>query len=335
MRVVLPGGSGQIGRVLARHLSRAGHEVVVLSRGSEQSAAAAAWRTVLWNARTLEPAWVDEIGAADAIVNLCGRTVNCRYTPRNREAILSSRVVSTRVVGEAIAAASRPPRVWLNASTSTIYRHALDRDQDEFTGEPARWTDGPPTTEKSGLPETWSFSAGVGRQWERTLREAQTPGTAKVALRTSMVMRPDTGGVFRVLSGLVRAGLGGTQGPGTQYVSWMHDVDFARAVELLLEQPEIAEASDGVVNMTAPQPTPNRAFMRALRESWRVPLGLPATRWMLEIGAVSLRTESELVLKSRRVVPGVLARNGFAFHFPEWSEAARDLVRRTREHGRR
>ena len=145
-----------------------------------------------------------------------------------------------------------------------------------------------------------------------------------------MVMSPDAGGVFSVLSGLVRAGLGGTQGSGRQFVSWMHDVDYCRATDLLLAHPEIADETGGIVNMASPNPLPNRDFMRDLSHAWRMPIGLPSARWMLEIGAVFLRTETELLLKSRRVVPSILLQHGFAFRFPGWPEAAEDLVRRMR-----
>ncbi len=330
MKIVLPGGSGQIGTLLARHLHAQGHEVLVLTRTSAAQQKPVPWRVIRWDALTLDPAWTSEIDGADAVIHLSGRTVNTRYTPKHRREIYDSRLIPTRLVGQAIAAASTPPRIWMNASTATLYRHAVDRPQDEFTGEFSRRTGGPATSEQRGLPETWAFSADVGYQWERALREASTPQTRKLALRTSMVMSPDAGGVFSVLSGLVRAGLGGTQGPGTQFVSWMHDLDYCRATDLLLAHPEIADETGGVVNMAAPRPLPNRDFMRELRRAWSESLGLPAAGWMLEIGAVLLRTETELILKSRQVVPALLLRQGFEFRVPGWSEAADDLVRRMR-----
>ena len=326
MRIVIPGGSGQVGTLLARHLHAAGHTVVVLSRSP--SAQPAPWRVAQWDALTKEGSWVEEIEGADAVIGLPGRTVNTRYTPAHRREIYDSRTVPTRLLGEVIGASRHPPRLWLNASTATLYRHALDRPQDEFTGELARRTDGPPSTEQTGLPETWAFSADVGHQWEQALFQSSTTRTRKIALRSSMVMSPDAGGVFDVLSTLVRRGLGGTQGTGSQYVSWMHDLDFVRAVDLLLARPEIADETGGIVNMASPNPVPNREFMRDLRAAWRVPFGLPAASWMLEIGAVFLRTETELILKSRRVTPAVLLKHNFEFQFPGWPEAARDLVDR-------
>lgn len=313
MRIVLPGGSGQVGTMLARALHARGDDVLVLSRTPTKQP----WRTVAWDG-TSNGSWVKEIDGADAVIHLSGRTVNCRYTPANRKRIIESRTLTTVAVGEAIAQAAKPPRVWLNAATSTVYRHALDRPQDEFTGE---WGGHEP-----GVPETWSFSVGVGRQWEDALEAAQTPATRKIALRTSMVMSPDRGGVFDVLLGLVRHGLGGTQGRGDQYVSWMHDQDFVRAVLFLLD----AEDVSGPVNMCSPEPLPNADFMRELRIAYGTSFGLPAASWMLEIGAVFLRTETELILKSRRVAPAALERAGFDFIFPAWPSAAQNLVRRWR-----
>jgi uncharacterized protein (TIGR01777 family) len=308
-KFVLAGGSGQVGAVLARALAGDGHEVVVLSRSASGPGAA---RAVGWDARTLGP-WAEEIDGADVVINLAGRSVNCRYTPDNRRLILDSRVDSTRVIGAAIAAAARPPRVWLQASTATIYAHRLDGPNDE--------RDGILGGGEPGAPDTWRFSIDVARAWERALDEVATPGTRKVAMRSAMIMSPDSGGIFDTLLTLARRGLGGAAAGGRQYISWIHHEDFTRAVRWLVEHDELA----GPVNLASPHPLPNREFMRALRAAWGVRVGLPATRLMLEAGAVLMRTESELVLKSRRVVPGRLLEDGFAFHHPDWSAAAREL----------
>jgi len=315
MKILIPGGSGQVGTVLARALQGAGNEVVVLSR---TPAVGLPWQSVAWDAETLGD-WVAEIDGADVVINLAGRSVNCRYTPENRERITQSRVRSTRVVGEAIARAAQTPSVWLQMSTATIYAHRYDTPNDEMTGilgggEP-------------GVPETWRFSIDVARAWEQALEEAVTPATRKVALRTAMVMSPDPGGVFDTLLGLVRRGLGGQSGNGRQYVSWIHEQDFVRAVNWLIGHAEI----DGPVNLASPNPLPNADFMRALRGAWGTRLGLPATDGMLEIGARVLGTETELILKSRRVVPGRLLQAGFSFDFADWPAAAEDLCRRWRE----
>jgi hypothetical protein len=272
---------------------------------------------VAWDGRTVG-AWAAEVDGADLVVNLAGRSVNCRYTPAHRREILASRVDSTRAVGLAVARAARPPRAWLQASTATIYAHRYDAPNDEFTGVLGG---GEPDA-----PDTWRFSLDVAQAWEAAAREAEAPGTRLVLLRSAMVMSPDRGGVFDVLLGLVRRGLGGTSGDGRQFVSWVHDRDFVGAVDWIADRDELA----GPVNVAAPGPLPNGEFMRALRGAWGTRVGLPAARWMLEVGAVAMRTETELVLKSRRVTPGRLLASGFAFDFPRWPAAARDLAARWR-----
>jgi uncharacterized protein (TIGR01777 family) len=334
MKIVMPGGSGQVGTVLARALAQE-HEVVVLSRvprGTEarrkrqihleqqrQHAGAQArrWRTVDWDARTLGP-WASEVDGADVVVNLAGRSVNCRYTPANRTAMLASRVESTAAIGAAIARASRPPRTWLQASTATIYAHRYDAPNDEDTGILGG--------DEADAPDTWRFSLDVATEWERALAEAVVPHTRKIALRSAMTMSPDRGGIFDTLLGLVRRGLGGKSGSGRQYISWIHEEDFVSAVRWLVEHEEL----EGAVNLAAPSPRPNAEFMSALRRAWGARIGLPTTEWMLEIGALLMRTETELVLKSRRVVPGRLLSSGFRFRFPEWPAAAADLCARWR-----
>ncbi|WP_438032379.1 epimerase [Sorangium sp. So ce204] len=313
MKIVLPGGSGQVGQILARAFAADGHEVIVLCR----SASVPAGRVVPWDGRTLGP-WAGELDGADVVFNLAGRSVNCRYTDENLRAMRSSRVDSTRAVGEAIAAASRPPRVWLQMSTATIYAHRHDAPNDEATGLLGG--------DEPDVPSTWRNSVEIARAWEQALDEARTPRTRKLAIRASMVMSPDRGGIFDVLLGLTRRGLGGPAGGGQQFVSWIHDRDFVRATRFLIERDDLS----GPVNLASPGPIPYGDFMRALREAWGIGFGLPATRWMLEVGALVMRTDTELVLKSRRVVPGRLREAGFTFAFTEWSSAARDLVARWR-----
>ncbi|MFG2086925.1 MULTISPECIES: TIGR01777 family oxidoreductase [unclassified Spirillospora] len=311
MKIVIPGGTGQVGTILDRALTAAGHEVVVVTRRPVRE------REVGWDGRTLGP-WAEVIDGSDVVINLAGRSVSCRYTPANLQAMMDSRVQSTEVVGEAIAGAARPPRVWLQMSTATVYAHRFDAPNDEATGviggaEP-------------GVPGYWAYSVKIAENWERAQERAATPSTRKVALRAAMVMSPDRGGVFDVLLRLARLGLGGPVAGGAQYVSWIHDRDFVRAIEFLVERDDIA----GPVNLAAPGPLPQREFMRALRAAWGVPVGLPATAWMAELGALAMRSDTELLLKSRRVVPGRLLEAGFAFDHPQWPSAAGDLAGRSR-----
>ncbi len=277
-------------------------------------ATARPWRVVQWDGATLG-AWQRDIDGADVVINLAGRSVNCRYHAANKDAIMQSRVQSTRAVGEAIRQATRPPRVWLQASTATIYAHRYDAAHDERSGVIGGG--------EAGAPESWRFSIDVARTWERVCEEAQTPSTRKVLLRSAIILSPDAGGIFDTLVGLVRRGLGGSAGDGRQYVSWIHDRDFVAVLQWLIARDDI----DGVVNVASPQALPNAEFMRVLRDAYGAPFGLPASRWMLEIGAVLMRTETELILKSRRVAPQRLLDEGFTFTFPQWRDAAEDLCR--------
>jgi uncharacterized protein (TIGR01777 family) len=299
MKIVIPGGSGHLGTILKRSFERDGHQVVILSRQ-----VAGGWR-------------FSEIDGADVVINLAGRSVNCRYNDRNRREIMSSRVESTRLVGEAIAAAVRPPRLWLQASTATIYAHRFDAPNDE---------NGILGGDEPNAPDTWRFSIEVARSWERTFDQAHTPLTRKVAMRTAIVMSPEAGGAFDTLLNLVRSGLGGRAGDGRQFVSWVHYRDFVSAIGWLIAHENVS----GIVNIASPHPLPNAEFMSALRDAWGIGFGLPASRWMLEAGALAMRTETELILKSRRVIPGRLLEAGFNFDYPTWPEAARDLCARWR-----
>jgi uncharacterized protein (TIGR01777 family) len=299
MKIVLAGGSGQIGAILKRAF--ADDEVIVISRSGD----------VRWDGRTLGP-WTAALEGADALINLAGRTVDCRYTAANRREIMDSRLESTFALREAIERASDPPKVWLQSSTATIYADTY--------GEPNA-EDGVIGGNEPGLPDTWRFSIDVARAWEDAAAGAPT---RIVLMRSAMVMSPDRGGVFDTLYGLVRRGLGGRAASGRQFVSWIHEQDFAAATRLLIARDDLS----GPVNVASPNPLPYAVFMRALREAAGVRFGLPATRLMLEAGAFLMRTETELVLKSRRVVPGRLLDAGFEFAQPDWREAARDLVSR-------
>jgi len=315
MKIVLAGGSGQIGGFLARHFSRVGKDVIVLARTASKVQGV---RSVMWDGRTLGE-WASEIDGADAVINLTGKTINCRYTAENRREILSSRVDSTKVIGAAIAAAQDKPKVWVNASAAGIYKHSFTQAYDEattvFGGE------------GEDVPETWRFGAEVVKVWEQTFDEIEAPGTRKIALRTTLAVNPDPGSVFDVLLGLVNKGLGGTQGSGKQLVSWMHDADYARAVEFMINE----ESISGPVNMCTPKPVTNEEFMRELREAAGAKIGIPAPAFALKLAAPIIGTQDWLVLKSINAIPGVLERAGFDFQYSEWQLAARNLVRRWKQ----
>ena len=310
-RIVLAGGSGFLGQSLAKTLLQRGYEVVVLTRSPAKRDTRI--NELYWDGKTLGD-WAAHIERAQAVVNLAGRTVNCRYHARNRREILDSRLDSTKALGEAIAKCRQPPCVWLNSSTATIYRHSFDRPMDEATGE------------IGATPEAKdTFSVEVARAWEKTLDDACAPATRKIALRTAMVLGSARKSVLPVLRRLARLGLGGKMASGRQFVSWIHEEDFCRAVQWLIERNDIS----GRVNLAAPNPVTNRELMETVRRVCGIPFGLPASRWMLEIGAFLLRTETELMVKSRRVVPGRLMASGFQFRFAKLEDALRDLECRT------
>jgi uncharacterized protein (TIGR01777 family) len=314
MKIVIPGGTGQVGTLWARAFHRDGHEVTVWGR---QPPKPAPWRVERWNPADIS-GWAQKLEGIDVLVNLAGRSVSCRYTAENRRQIMESRVESVRALGKAIAALKNPPRVWLQASTATIYAHTYEAAHDEVSGAIGG--------SEPDAPASWRFSIEVASAWEAALDEVLTPATRTIKLRSAVVMNPDRGGIFDTLLGLVRRGLGGASGNGRQYVSWIHETDFVNSVYFLLEH----EAMNGVVNLSSPNPLPNREFMAELRQAWGAKVGLPATQWMLEIGAAFMGTESELVLKSRRVIPGRLLKEGFQFAYPEWAGAARELCARWR-----
>jgi uncharacterized protein (TIGR01777 family) len=309
-RIILAGGSGFLGGELAKHFAALGWEIVVLTRTPKPRSDQV--REVAWDTKSLG-AWTRELEGATAVVNLTGRSVDCRYNAKNRREIMDSRVNSTRVVGEAIAQCKTPPRVWLNSSTATLYTHTFGKPHDESSQDM-----------DSAVDAKDAFSVEVAQAWERTLNEANTPQTRKVALRTSMVLGLGQNSVFPVLRRLTKFGLGGRQGSGNQFVSWIHIEDFCRAIEWLI----VHEDLSGPINQCAPNPLPNAEMMKIFREVCGMPIGLPATEWMLEIGAFFLRTETELIFKSRRVVPGRLLESGFKFHFPTFREALGDLEQR-------
>lgn len=307
LRILIPGGTGKLGTLLARHYHERGHLVSTITRFPRPND----WEAIHWDSENLGP-WVSALEGADAVINLAGRPLNSRYTQANRHSILQSRLRTTKLLGEAISQCADPPRVWLNAGTVTIYRASFDRDMDEDTGE---------------MGETGSFSVSSAQSWEAAVFASPTPQTRKVLLRNAPVMSPNSGTAFDKLLRLVRWGLGGEVGDGEQYVSWIHDFDFVRAVDFLIAHEDL----EGAVNIAAPVPLPNHEFMCNLRRAWCTSyFGLPAPEWLVRIVALLLRFEPELILKSQRAVPRRLLEAGFTFDFPEWRGACENLVERWR-----
>lgn len=270
---------------------------------------------IFWAGKTIGP-WAEEVDGSDVVINLAGRSVNCRYTEANLQQMLASRVESTQAVGKAIAAAARPPKVWLQASTATIYAHRFDSPNDEYTGILGG--------DEESAPSKWLASIAIAKAWEKTLEDAHTPQTRKIAMRSAMTMSADKGSIFDVMQRLARRGFFGTLGNGRQYVSWIHEVDFTRAVEFLISHEQI----EGPVNLSSPNPLPQAEFSKILRQEVGNRISLPAPKLLLELGTWAMRTESELVLKSRRVVPSRLLGAGFQFEFPDWQGACKDLLMR-------
>jgi len=306
-RIVIAGGSGFLGGVLADHLAAQGYEIVIFTRKPKTRPDSV--REVFWDGETLG-AWAIELEGARALINLAGVSVNCRYHARNQKLLLDSRLNSTRVLGEAIARCANPPPVWLNSSTATIYKHNFGAAWDE-------------SGEIGGCAEAKDiFSVKIATEWERAFNEAKTPRTRKVLLRSAMVLGRAQNSVLPSMLRLGRLGLGGSMAGGRQFVSWIHHEDFSRAVEWLIEHEEVS----GGVNLASPNPLTNSDFMKTIRKICRMPIGLPAPLWLLEIGAFLLRTETELIIKSRRVVPGRLLANGFTFLHPRLGPAIENLV---------
>lgn len=315
----IAGGSGFIGRSIRAWFERRGHRVVVLTRSPGGAG------EIAWDGRTVGT-WAKALRQCDVLINLAGRSVNCRYTPRNRRAIYDSRLESTRVLAEALRADRGRVRLWMNASTATIYRHATDHPQDEFTGEitPDSVAAGVPTRDVPGWQETWAFSIDVARRWEETFFGADAgEGVRTIALRMAIVFGRGRGGPFEAFDRVVRFGLGGTIAPGTQRMSWIHVDDLCRAIAFMIDRDDI----DGAVNLAAPNVLTMREFLKAFRAARRKWIGLPAAMWMIHAGTWLLRTEAELLFKSRWVYPKRLLDAGFRFEHEHWETAVRDLVR--------
>lgn len=301
-KIVLAGGNGYLGRVLAEYYSNKADEVVILSRHAKETDRNV--RTVIWDGKTWGK-WAADLVNADILINLCGKNVNCRYTVKNKAEIFASRLLPTELLGLAIRDLIEPPKLWINVTSATIYRHAEDRPQDEITGDIG-----------SG------FSVDVCQAWEKVFYKYDNPKTRKIALRMGIVLGRSAS-VFPRLLNLVRLGMGGKQGTGEQYVSWVHEDDVARSTEWLADH----AAMEGVVNCTAPIAVKNDELMHIIRKDYGMPIGLPAPEWLLQIGAVVIGTEPELILKSRWVLPKCLLDSGFKFKFETANEAVGDILK--------
>jgi uncharacterized protein len=303
MKIILAGGSGYLGRVLCDFYKNKANEIIILSRRHELHEAPV--RVVQWDGRTLG-AWTQALEGADMLINLAGKNVNCRYTQKNKGAILHSRVDSTLVLGAAIKQLKLPPSLWIQSSSATIYRDSKDLLM----------------TERDGIKGT-GFSENVCVTWENAFESLNLPGTRKIILRTGIVLGPYESAMPRLMN-LVKFGLGGRQGNGLQYMSWIHERDVVNVVEWLRSH----TSQMGTFNCTAPQPVTNVNFVRSLRTEMNVYFGLPVPAVLLSLGAMIIGTEPELVLKSRKVYPQRLLDNGFVFEFPDLKSALVGLCQR-------
>ncbi|MBE8727664.1 TIGR01777 family oxidoreductase [Flavobacterium hungaricum] len=299
-KLIIAAGTGFLGQVLVSHFKNKFEEIVILTRGKSQIIDGIKY--VNWNARTFS-GWEKELENADVLINLAGKSVDCRYTQKNKREILLSRIESTKILNKAVLSCKNPPKHWLNSSTATIYRFSLDKEMDEVDGETGN-----------------DFSMNVALSWEKAFFKTETPNTLKTALRTSIVLGKN-GGALIPLKTLAKFGFGGKQGKGNQFVSWIHEEDFARAAAFIIEK-----EMSGKVNVVAPKPVRNIDFMFKLRKAVRAPFGIPLNKTLLEIGSFFIRTETELVLKSRNVVPKRLLENGFTFQFENIDNAFKNLL---------
>ena len=299
-KIVIAGGSGFLGQILIHYLNQH-YDLVILSR-EERISHRVGLTYLKWDGKTIG-AWGRELNGAKAVINLVGRSVDCRYNDANKRMIINSRVNATRVIGEAIWACRQPPEVWINASSATIYRHSEDKEMGEESGEIGH-----------------GFSVEVCKKWERAFYEVETPVTRQVALRIAMVLGRQ-GGIFPLFMKLTKLGLGGKHAGGNQFISWLHEEDFAQLIHRVIEDNRIA----GIFNLCAPNPVTDSYFMKAMRRVARMPFGLPQPTWMLKLGALILGTESELILKSRRVHPEGLLKHGLKWKFPTIDRALTNL----------
>jgi len=295
--IIIAGGSGFLGQVLKNYFSKKDYLVKVLTRNPKLE------NDIYWNTKDIGE-WTKVLENTEALINLTGKSVDCRYTKKNRKLIYDSRIESTHLLGLAINLCENPPKVWMNSSTATIYRHSIDKEMTEEDGEIGD-----------------DFSMNIAKSWEKAFFSITNPKTRKIVLRTSIVLGKK-GGAFIPLKNLTKIGLGGKQGSGNQKVSWIHEIDFAKAIEFLLENKNLK----GIFNLSVPKPTNNKNLMQALRNVLDVPFGIPHPKPLLEFGAKLIGTETELLLKSRNVIPQRLLQNNYSFSFTKIETALQDLT---------
>jgi uncharacterized protein (TIGR01777 family) len=281
-KIVIAGGTGFIGKYLKTQFKKMGYDIIVISRkeGDVQ------WKNF--------PGMISALENTDLLINLAGKSVDCRYNEKNKTEILRSRTETTRMLGESIEKCKNPPALWINSSTATIYRHADDRPMTEDQGEIGK-----------------GFSVDVATSWEKTFFSFQLKQTRQVALRMAIVLGKD-GGVIKPFLNLVRFGLGGRQGNGRQMFSWIHIADVFNIMRYIMQHNELS----GVYNCSSPNPVTNEILMKTFREKTNTKVGLPSPAWLLRIGAVIIKTETELILKSRWVIPEKLLKTGYQFKYP-------------------
>jgi uncharacterized protein (TIGR01777 family) len=297
MKITIAAGTGFLGKNLERYFTEKGNQVYILTRNPKRK------NEIYWDAKNLSE-WKNYIENTDVLINLTGKSVDCRYNEKNKQEIYSSRIESTKILQQAIDQCINKPKVWLNASSATIYVHSethLNTEENGIIGD--------------------DFSMNICKSWENEFFKGNSDNVRKVALRTSIVLG-NNGGAFPKLKMLTKFGLGGKQGRGNQNVSWIHIEDFCRAVEFIIDNENIS----GEINITAPNPLCNEEFMRELRQQMKVPFGLNAPVWQLEIASVFLNTETELLLKSRNVYPDKLMKSGFQFSYSEIDLAFKNLI---------
>lgn len=299
-KLIIAAGTGFLGEVLTNHFKDKFEEIVILTRGKSKNNGNIKY--INWDAKTFS-GWEAVLENATVLINLAGKSVDCRYNEKNKKEILLSRIQSTKILNKAVLNCKNPPKHWLNSSTSTIYRFSLDKQMDEVDGKIGN-----------------DFSINVALSWEKSFFKTETPNTLKTALRTSIVLGKN-GGAFVPLKTLAKLGFGGKQGKGNQFISWIHEEDFANAIDFIIQK-----EMTGVINIVSPEPIANKSFMSLLRKAVGIPFGIPINEPMLKFGSFFIRTEAELVLKSRNVIPKRLLENGFQFKFDTLEKALENLV---------